>query len=288
LSCLFQALINAQLESPYEGTWTNEFGGNLAICVEQKNLFGLYSQLGYIRGTVTGVIFEGLWFGCGLKTLDQNGDCCVDNYGTVATTIILDTKIAGSLVPVNPNGVQNLFQGDIISNATTNGQLCLEDSIASESFAVANTLQGKWTALERTLLWDICFDEFGNTNGSYEYMNAGSLDTIRGYTTGRCFFNNSFCQMDWFEEDQSWGGYLTTIYDNTTMYTSWWTGPSWQIDFSNVGDPNQHASEILLRISTNPDRCQRNVKYFFNAYNTTSNDYRKTLAISIFVFALMM
>jgi len=90
--------------------------------------------------------------------------------------------------------------------------------------------------------------------------------TIRGYTVGICFFGNTLCQMDWFEPDQSWGGYIMSIHDNKTLFTEWWTGGSWQFNYANVNNADYHGTETLIRILATPDRCQRNKDLYYYAY----------------------
>jgi len=246
-------------------------GGNLFVCVDNSsNLYGVYSSFGYVRGSVNeDLVFTGSWFQAGLKTLDNTGDCCVDNYGAVSTVMVTPTKFAGSLQPNQESGIQALFQGDFQNNNTPADNICFL-SLVPNGGTPLSEIQGKWTALGSTYLFDICIDDTGSTVGSYEYINTRTTGvigaTIRGYTVGNCYFGNSLCQMDWFEADQSWGGYVMSMHDNKTLFTEWWSGGSWQFDYNNVNDADYHGTETLKRILTTPDRCQRNKNLFFNAY----------------------
>jgi len=243
-----------------------------------SNLYGLYSQFGIIRGSVSDDIFTGDWYQVGLKTLDENGDCCIDNYGTVSATLVTSTKFAGSLVPSDLNGLTALFQGDLQVAGVVSDLNCFLNSEDDEVAAAQqmdvvmerSSIQGKWTALGSTYLWDVCIDDNGSVVGSYEYIDTRTTGligaTVRGYVTGQCFHDDSICQMDWFEPDQSWGGYLLSLHDNKTVFTQWWSGASWEFDYNNVNNADYHGVETLKRITTTPDRCQRNSQLFFNAY----------------------
>lgn len=45
-------------------------------------LQGIYSELGYVKGTISGEYVLGQWFQTGLNVADLDGNCCTANRGT--------------------------------------------------------------------------------------------------------------------------------------------------------------------------------------------------------------
>ena len=69
----------AILSSDWEGTWDDScsngecYGGRLKTCVSGNNIYGVYSKIGYIVGTIYGDRAIGNWYEAGFSLYNHGG-----------------------------------------------------------------------------------------------------------------------------------------------------------------------------------------------------------------------
>src|SRR3989338_4768332 len=76
-------------QGSFVGQWTDtdEFGYGLStyVCVNDNQFFGFYSQVGIMRGTVTGSVVVGNWYAVGSALYEE--DEVFPSYGSFTLTL---------------------------------------------------------------------------------------------------------------------------------------------------------------------------------------------------------
>jgi hypothetical protein len=220
---------------------------------------GVYSDIGYIRGTVSGSSLVGEWFQTGLNVADLNGRCCTPNRGTFSFSFTTNSFTGNYLFEQTVKGGES-WSGTRRSSITPDNTQCW-----SPSEPLNKTLAGRWDR-GRSQFWDQCIDATGQWTASYEY---GTYAITRGYIIGKCFFNDQFCHGDWYETGRVKGGYMVRLLANDQLVGSWWqvnASDFTSTTYSRYGnDPSYHATETRYRVGDAAVGCSRNSDLFFSS-----------------------
>jgi hypothetical protein len=258
---IFSAILNgvtfAQVSS-INGSWSTYYGGDFFMCENDLGeVNGVYSDIGYIRGTISGSSLVGEWFQTGLNVADLNGRCCTPNRGTFSFSVSTNSFTGSYLFEQTVKG------GEAWSGTRRNIFSPLSTQCWSPSEPLFKTLAGRWDN-GLTNNWDQCIDLTGQWTASYEYGSART----RGYIVGKCFFNDQFCHGDWYEPGRVNGGYMVRLLANDQLVASWWQFNA--SDFTSTtysryaNNPSYHATETRPRIG-DAVGCSRNSDLFFSS-----------------------
>ena len=211
---------------------------------------GVYSQVGFITGTVSGSQLTGNWYEAGTPR------------GTFTLTLATDA-FSGSFTTIGQTGTKNWAE-------TRTGTTTPTDQQCWAQTAPAQDVNKHWIKALKTPIndpEDICLSTDKNTCSSSYITTYTSAPTVGvpGYSDGACFEQGSICQGYWYEADNSYGPYLfsaTTIAAVPRLYFAWWTGNS--IKFSDNTNTDVHGyGKPGLSDGGAPVNCSRSVNFKF-------------------------
>jgi len=156
--------------SPWVGTWTDtEFGKSIYICVDGENLFGFYSEVGIMRGTVSGNLFTGYWYEGGGRNSDGQL-----TYGIAVLQLgSKNTSFSGSYT-YSGNTTQYTWTSKKSNSNTPTYQQCFWSNTSRSDYA---SLAGVWATTTQTL--SLCDAESSSYFGTVTSTNIASI-----FTTG--------------------------------------------------------------------------------------------------------
>eukprot|EP01095_Lingulamoeba_sp_RSL-Kostka_P011767 TRINITY_DN456_c0_g1_i1.p1 TRINITY_DN456_c0_g1~~TRINITY_DN456_c0_g1_i1.p1 ORF type:complete len:571 (+),score=234.98 TRINITY_DN456_c0_g1_i1:117-1829(+) len=245
---------NLSLMLPWTGVWTDSRNGvgRLYTCQNEDKVQGVYSELGYIDGTVSGKNnkLKGKWFQSG-KGAGTSGDFEITPDSKDAFTFSGTYTIDG--VP------DKVFDWD-------ENRLDYTDYEADQCYAVTDkgfSLEGQWQfGPNAEDVMDICFDGSSNLEFSYTYFGQP------GYGEGAIDLDGKAAHFDYFTSSVQGIGMFRLV-NPTTMYFFNYnnplglTGTPWkpcttntEINFSF--QENHDVIKLTYIAATNKQNCERN------------------------------
>src|SRR3990167_5058894 len=109
-------------QTGWEGEWIDKcenencFGGNLTICVTNGEIFGRYSNIGFLKGTILNEVqVVGVWYEAGYTT---------ENYGGFEFRLVSENEFAGSWWFGIDSCIRNQWSSIRISSIKPDAQSC--------------------------------------------------------------------------------------------------------------------------------------------------------------------
>lgn len=247
LLILFSFIAKIASQTAWNGEYTDPvWGGSMYLCVSQVNgvnyVNGVFSEIGYIRGTVTDnfTITNANWYMQGYE----------GRHGTVTLTLTTSTTPAtytASWLDDGGNGYSYTSSGSQTGTDMPDPLQCFQpdDScLPSCSFEMAGIYEA--TTGDGNTYWNNNDDQ-GNYVASYQYTwGAGNI--ANGYQYGPIMDQTAQIGVgDWYESGNTVGVEMWVAKNATSYYYMWWWIP--RISDYDFNGGQSHGNSIKTRYS---------------------------------------
>lgn len=211
----------------------NVFGGLLNVCVSYDILSdtyyaqGVFSMLGYIRGTVDPV--SAVW----------TGEYCLAGMESRSGNFSFSLAFANDVLSYSGQflerpGIPYMMYGNQTSSVAVSGIDCMEANVATiaAQTSTAFAFTGEWYVVDSnwselafpTPRW--IYQADGRFTQSYLYGPEGAY---QGYSIGNTCMNGQVAMANWYENGDYDGLYLFVAKNDTVLMSRW-------VDASTVSD----------------------------------------------------
>lgn len=251
---------SGMVESTWIGEWTDsEYGGELAICMNNREVFGLYSEYGVMHGNVVdddGSEIRGAWYEPG-----EVGESCLSG-----------------LFELSLNGDESSFSGfytcadDLDQSQFSWRENRLSIDIPSDSQCArlsptqfdSTTLNGEYDS--GNLRYDIC-------TSTFSYVASFENGRGNGWEEGYAAESGKLIAGAFFQGDGVEGTSLWFLDWENRPSNLWWAGVlDDDLDYDDVNSAGSHGYDAYEFVSsTTSTECNRNVDVYSSF--DTSNDF---------------
>ena len=261
----------------FVGQWTDPldadgYGISTYVCVIGNNMFGFYSQVGLIRGTITGDTATGRWYepGSALYSRDET----LASSGSFSITLAGDDNSWTGTFSYDDGETRPWVVTRIDALPPTESQ-CWSTSSDNDS------LEGTWS-LQNTL-WFMCDSNGGSDRyySTYSYQNEDGIVADTGFSQG--IIENGIYRGEWTQSGVQAGVELIAAYGSNQLRSTWWQGDSFLLAPEFVNNPFSHLIDTYNPVDddASDEQC---FSYFSNA-GTFSASLLSAFAVVMFVLA---
>jgi len=250
-----QAECNANIQLITFGTFGNStftddieyggFGGFIRLCLVEKHVHGVYSEVGLIQGELNGNKINGSFYQAG-------GNFVTCTSGTFEWTINIDGSGFTGYYVCSGSTVENEWRGTYVGGANTvNPDTC---AVIGQG---GNTA-GKWTRGVRN--WDICLNN-DTYYSSYDYL----AEPFHGYETGQSFLDGRIIAGVFAQETTPTTGISISWYTYEQRIDTffWETASDYIINSNDLNNLARHGNTTVFRIGqASGGECLRNELVF--------------------------
>lgn len=255
----------------FAGTWRDNRGYNISICVSGNKLQGSYSEFGFVQATLSenGTTAQGRWYEARNPFAPSSSFDCPN--GGFTWKLQSSSKFLGNYDCADTNEQDNFdweasrFSPDITPTSTDCGELWSTNDDASGAWIIDPYIPS---------YWDICIDK-----QTHKYHSSYECDTsldCYGYETGFWYENGkiligSFTNY-YPDGNKADGAAITALLSDGSLVHYLWAEP---VTVQHVLTKTQHIAEYNITQDVydypNITQCQRNQDIYDQRYQHFSS-----------------
>ena len=208
-----------QGEGSFVGQWTDDdnggFGRSTYVCVVDGQLFGFYSEVGIMRGTVNGNVATGNWYEPGTAQYYEDLEDLAQTTGTFTLTLATDLNSWSGSYRYEGSSTDFLWTAERLDSNVPSDSQCWYSSQKS------NAVPGQWRLPEDGTNWWLCqTTEEGQVRyfGTYETIEAG--EAYQGSSQG--LVKDGIFRGEWISFAEDFGQELIAPIGDQGLRSSWW------------------------------------------------------------------
>lgn len=205
----------------WQGEWTDHvldaggYGGSFYLCVDGNVVQGVYSEAGFVYGTVENSVFKGTWYEAGSRYDDGSA-----NHGTFE--LRMRSSMQEFVGQWFYDGIQEpagQWTAQRINYDRPSDIQCMrrDESITQDLHHVFEYNGGEFFMCPSATE--------GEYKGSYWYTSQTPSDVNsrrKGYEIGQCYLDNTLCTATYYEGYPNMGSSLIRLINEGDAYEFWW------------------------------------------------------------------